>query len=179
MEKARKKLEYFWMYYKWHVILPAAFLMIAAGIIYSFLGEEEMLLNVYLINTGTRLGAAEEIAADFKKESRIGDGKVLLDATLSIDTQDFNENAYTGSLEKITTEVFAHDLDVIIAPMDVVVYYGERGAVDEAAARSLEGSRWEEALGMEEPLYICILKNSGRKEMAEEFISYMLQNQRP
>ena len=174
MEKARERVSYFWDYYKWHVILTAALLLLVIWVITSFLGEEELLLNVYLINTGTRLGATEEIAEDFKKENRIGDGKVLLDATLFVDTQDFNENAYSGSLEKITTEVFAHDLDVMIAPMDVVEYYEERGAVDAGSAISLEGSRWEEALGMQDvPLCICMVKNSERKDMAEAFISYM------
>lgn len=175
MSKTREKLEYFWMYYKWYVIIPIALLLMIVWVISCFLGEEETLLNVYLINTGTHSEVTEEIAKDFKQEQKIKDGQVLLDASLAIDLENLNGMAMSGSLEVITTEVFSHELDVMILTEDVLDYYEKLGAVEKSSAHSLDGSRWEEQLESEESLYICIVKNSERKELAEAFVNYMLQ----
>ncbi len=175
MSKTREKIEYFWMYYKWYVIIPVSILLMIVWVIRCFLGEEEMLLNVYLINSGTHSEVTEEIAGDFKRKQRLGEGQVLIDASLTIDLDNLKGTAMTGSLEKVTTDVFAHELDVMIMPEDILDYYDELGAVEKTSAVSLEGSRWEEQLGSEEPLYICVVKNSQRREAAEAFVRYMVK----
>lgn len=143
--------------------------------------------------------AAGAIGIDPEKE------EVILETGLEIDTQNPESNAMSGTLERMTTSIFSHELDFMICTEEVMDYYAGLGGletVDETWAgdalsggadqeqylvRSRDKSRETDYYGIcindtllsdgDGDTVFCIFKNSKHKDEALTFVRSLFQEE--
>ena len=143
--------------------------------------------------------AAGAIGIDPEKE------EVILETGLEIDTQNPESNAMSGTLERMTTSIFSHELDFMICTEEVMDYYAGLGGletVDETWAgvalsggadqeqylvRSRDKSRETDYYGIcindtllsdgDGDTVFCIFKNSEHKDEALTFVRSLFQEE--
>ena len=82
----RKKIEYFWQYYKWHTILILGIIICVGNIIYTRMSEPKIELNGIILNaTSSGIGErTDNLLANFLKEKKLALSKnnFLFDTSL-------------------------------------------------------------------------------------------------
>lgn len=205
MRSVRKKISDWWTYHRRIVILglfAAAFAVYAAV---SF-GEEE---KTQLL-TGMLINQVREDAVTDRMEAEILGGiggnseteEVFIDATLTMDAQELGKEAISDlntqeSMAKLTTYVYAHELDFLIAEAAVFDYYQNLNAFADldglltreqyealedrlyAADGKAVGIRMDDTefikkyeITLDEPV-IGIISGSERKDAAVKLIAYL------
>lgn len=203
----KERISHIWMYYRGVILILLFIVSAVCYVVYSYASAEpEPALSVVIINnildsetTGQIEGeAALHMGIDTEK------GRVSLDATMNMDLDNEVELAVSGYMEQMTVEIFSHNLDIIIAPADIIKHYFDLGGLEDLqsilsdedfrkyngnyysladeggnkidCAISLEGTLFETKLGNEEAeLMIAIVKSSERKEAGMAFLRYVFQ----
>lgn len=170
-----KKLDNFLYYYKKTLIAGClAAVLLFSGICSYGKGEAEPVLYGVLLNHNV----SEDTAAQVCQKGLLALGKnpdkekIMLETGLTIDVENPEANSMSGILEKMTSQIFSHELDFLIGPEAVMEYYAELGGLyelDETGSYGVDISRT--ALGSEEEtIMFCILKNSEHKDEALLFL---------
>lgn len=143
--------------------------------------------------------AAGAIGADPEKE------EIILETGLEIDTENPESNAMSGTLERMTTSIFSHELDFMVCTEEVMDYYAGLGgleALDEAWAgdalpdgmgpaqclvrsRDKNGETDHYGIRIDDTLLsggggdtvFCIFKNSEHKDEALTFVRSLFQEE--
>ena len=122
-----KKLEYFWYYYKIHIIIIVLLACMFGSILDSILSQKETVLSIAYINAFPNV-EDEEFIQDFEIYLGLNQKKqqVILDSTYYIDETSTSPYATTYS-QKFSTNAMAGKLDVVLADAAHFDYYGNFG----------------------------------------------------
>lgn len=114
----KKKLKYFWDYYKWHVIVPICVIILIASLIHHFVTQKDIAFNAILLN-------ASAISEDNTHPRQFADyagintdkSELLFDTSVQIHGDAADEASYT-SMEKLMIYTATGDLDVMVTDAD-------------------------------------------------------------
>ena len=115
--------DYFWDYYKIHVIIGAALLIFVVMLVKDIASGKPYALNAVFINANT-MESTEEIVNDFAQKENIDLEKetVFIDTATSLSLNSLDGMAVT-TMEKIYAMIAAKELDVIFADPQIFEYY--------------------------------------------------------
>ena len=122
-----KKIEYFWYYYKIHVIIIVLSACMFGNILHSVLSKKETVLSIAYINAFPNIDD-EVFIEDFEIYLDLNPQKqqVLLDSSYYIDETSTSPYATTYS-QKFASNAMAGNLDVVLADVAHFDYYGAQG----------------------------------------------------
>lgn len=106
--------------------------------------------------------------------------QIVLETGMELDVENPESSAVSGDLEKMTTAIFAHEIDFMICTPEVMEYYAGKGALEEISAFTGYGIDITdtEFTGNGEKgnkkIMFCIFKNSGHKEDARIFAESLI-----
>lgn len=197
-DRMKKKLENILYYHKTKILAGiAAAALLAWGIFFFGGGSPETVLYGEAVNVDLSPETAEEacgrgLEALGKDPDR---EQILLETGMEIDTENPEKNASSGNLEKMTTAIFAHEIDFMICTPEVMEYYAEKDALEQMERGEAQGDA--ESVGDDagagavsgygiditaahlsdsgEKVMFCIFKNSEHKEEALEFAESLMQ----
>ena len=122
-----KKWEYFWDYYKIHIIVTVFLACMFGSILHSIMTQKETVLSIAYINAFPNI-EDEIFIEDF--ESYLGlnlkKQQVVLDSTYYIDDESTSPYALTYS-QKFSTNAMAGKLDVVLSDIGNFDFYGNQG----------------------------------------------------
>ena len=121
--------------------------------------------------------------------------QILLETGMEIDTENLEKNAASGNLEKMTTAIFAHEIDFMVCTPEVMEYYAEKDALEQTGRGEAQenaesagddaGAGAVSGYGIDitaahlsdtgEKVMFCIFKNSEHKEEALKFAESLMQ----
>lgn len=122
-----KKMEYFWDYYKVHVIITVFLALMFGSILHTIITQKETVLSIAYINAFPNI-EDEVFIEDFESYLGINPKKqqVILDSTYYIDDTSTSPYAATYS-QKFSTNAMAGKLDVVLADSTNFEFYGSQG----------------------------------------------------
>ena len=122
-----KKMEYFWYYYKIHIIIIVLLACMFGSILDGILSQKETVLSIAYINAFPNV-EDEEFIQEFEIYLGLNQKKqqVILDSTYYIDETSASPYATTYS-QKFSTNAMAGKLDVVLADVAHFDYYGNHG----------------------------------------------------
>lgn len=191
-----KKLEYIWEYYKavFAIILFAAVIIAFIVRLISGLGTVTE-LSVAWINAQESEGQLQSMEEEFRKFGGWEDGKqkVVFDDSYAIHPGQ-TDPMTAISQAKITTDIQAKMLDVMVMTEDVYKNYLEMGAfvdmkevlgkefsdshqellTEEGYALKLTDSIRLKSLYGEEPVYLAVTVRAKNTDNVEKFVKYLL-----
>lgn len=193
------------MYYKGRAAAVLLILILAVYLVSVFSrGQEDDKYSILVVNNYMEGQAKEQLEKAVSACLGISEEQVSVDDSAQLDLSDGRKMAVSGGPEKITTEYFAHSLDVMIAPEDIVEYYSKLGGLKELSGLSKKnlsetesGGLWTEGkdgtngiyalpvkgssiegISGDSSLYLCIFNNSGHQAQNEALLkSFCLENQ--
>ena len=119
----KQKLTYFMDYYKWHVIVSVAALVIVVSIVMEIVNQKDSVLYVCLLNTGEfndtteyMQSLAEYAGIDLNKES------INFDTSMLIEQGQLDQNSVL-STQKFVTYLAAGEMDAMITDLDSMADY--------------------------------------------------------
>lgn len=197
----KKKIEYFWMYYKFPALAAAAVAVILIYFVYAAATQKEPAFTAYLFDAHTDVGQ-DRIAEEFAEYADIDTKEYAVTVDTSFLLADSSVGNYTmTSLARFYTEIGTENLDACIMLEDNFMSYAQSDAfLDLRSCLSEEllthyreslvyvedvpvGIRGDEmALVKETKSYedeTCvfgILYNSGHVENAVKFLNYCLDS---
>ena len=126
-ESFSKKLEYFWDYYKIHVMVTVFLACMFGSILHTIVSQKETLLSIALINAFPNT-EDELLMEDFETYLGLNRKKqqVLIDSTYYLDDDSTSPYATTYS-QKFSTNAMAGKLDVVLADSHNFEFYGNQG----------------------------------------------------
>ena len=126
-ESFSKKLEYFWDYYKIHVMVTVFLACMFGSILHTIVSQKETLLSIALINAFPNT-EDELLMEDFETYLGLNGKKqqVLIDSTYYLDDDSTSPYATTYS-QKFSTNAMAGKLDVVLADSHNFEFYGNQG----------------------------------------------------
>ena len=126
-ESFSKKLEYFWDYYKIHVMITVFLACMFGSILHTIVSQKETLLSIALINAFPN-AEDEFLMEDFENYLGLNSKKqqVLIDSTYYLDDDSTSPYATTYS-QKFSTNAMAGKLDVVLADSRNFEFYGNQG----------------------------------------------------
>ena len=122
----KQKLEYFWLYYKWHVIIAVAAIAAITSFIYEAVTRKETALYALFLNSFV---LAEDSAEAYKQsfldtsEINTDEYEILVDTSLYLQPGSMDENTY-AAVQKVSVYVAAGEIDLIGADQAAFEYYG-------------------------------------------------------
>ena len=122
----KQKLEYFWLYYKWHVIIAVAAIAAITSFIYETVTRKETALHVLFLNSFVLSeDNGEAYEQNFLESTKINtdEYEILVDTSLYLQPGSMDENTYTA-LQKVSVYVAAGDVDLLAADQTAFEYYG-------------------------------------------------------
>lgn len=122
-----KKAEYFWYYYKVHVVVIVFFACLFGSILHSILTQKETVLSIAYVNAFPNV-EDEVFIKDFEDSLGLDPEKqqVTLDSTYYIDEESTSPYAATYS-QKFSANAMAGKLDVVLADTENFAFYGNQG----------------------------------------------------
>lgn len=122
-----KKLEYYWDYYKIHVIVVVFLACMFGSILHTIFTQKETVLSIAYINAFPNVDD-EIFIEDFEHylELNLKKQQVILDSTYYIDDASTSPYAATYS-QKFSTNAMAGKLDVVLADVINFDFYGNQG----------------------------------------------------
>ena len=126
-ESFSKKLEYFWDYYKIHVMITVFLACMFGSILHTIISQKETVLSIALINAFPNT-EDELLMEDFENYLELNRKKqqVLIDSTYYLDDDSTSPYATTYS-QKFSTNAMAGKLDVVLADSHNFEFYGNQG----------------------------------------------------
>ena len=122
-----KKLEYFWDYYKIHVMITVFLACLFGSLLHALVSQKETLVSIALINAFPNI-EDEFLMEDFENHLGINPKKqqVLIDSTYYLDEDSTSPYATTYS-KKFSANAIEGKLDVILADVTNFDFYGNQG----------------------------------------------------
>jgi len=129
-----KKMEYFWDYYKIHVIVTVVLALMFGSILHTIITRKETVLSIAYINAFPNV-EDEIFIEDFESHLGLNRKKqqVLLDSTYYIEDESTSPYAATYS-QKFSTNAMAGKLDVVLADSTNFIFYGKQGFFQDLTA---------------------------------------------
>ena len=126
-ESFSKKLEYFWDYYKIHVMITVLAACMFGSILHGIISQKETIVSIALINAFPNT-EDELLMEDFENYLELNRKKqqVLIDSTYYIDDDSSSPYA-TTYIQKFSTNAMAGELDVVLADSHNFEFYGNQG----------------------------------------------------
>lgn len=150
-----KKMEYFWHYYKVHIIVTVFLAFMFGSILHTMITQKETVLSIAYINAFPNID--DEIFID-DFETYLGlnlkKQQVILDSTYYIDDESTSPYAATYS-QKFSTNAMAGSLDVVLADTANFDFYGNQGFFQDLSTILSE----EDLQKYQERLYYADLPN--------------------
>ena len=118
----KKRFEYFWEYYKWHVFAVACIAFFITSYVYNIVTAKEDMLTVALIDCNSDEASAE----DYTNELIDLMGLDPKEQTVTLDNSFFLSSADTMSYsiaEVFYVKIAAGDIDVVLSPEDTFNRY--------------------------------------------------------
>ena len=130
-----------------------------------------------------------------------GKEQILFETGMEIDVKNPDNNAMSGNLEKMTTAIFAHEIDFMVCTPEVMDYYAGKDSLEKIDALAGAGSdeleeRFEESEdssgervvygvnlsgtaleGADKDTVFCIFRNSERKADTVDFLESIIQKE--
>lgn len=118
----KKKWEYFWDYYKWHVVIIAFVAYFIGSYAYNIITAKDNMLTVALIDCNSNEGTVEEYKNELMDIMEIDtkEQEITLDNSFFLSSAD--TMAYSIA-EVFYVKIAAGDIDVVVAPDDVFNRY--------------------------------------------------------
>lgn len=112
----KEKWNYFWEYYKWHVIVGSIVLVLVIMFIHDMATKKDLIFYGFFINAVADDTASEKFLNDFIELAELDteNYSVSIEDTVSITKGSYDEVSYTSS-QKMTVYLSAGDLDFIAA----------------------------------------------------------------
>jgi len=119
----KEKMQYFWDYYKWHVIVTVAVIAFGASLIYQIVTRKDTALYAAVIN-GIELDANGEYAQGFAEYAGIDQEnyEVILDASMRIDLDALDQTTIASS-QKLVAYIAGKDIDIFITDSQIMEQY--------------------------------------------------------
>ena len=121
----KEKLEYFWLYYKWHVIITVVAIVAITSFIYTTVTKKETSLYALFLNSFV---TAEDSGNSYKQGFLDMAGidcdkyKIIVDTNLYFQPGAMDEDSY-NALQKISIYVAAGEIDLFGADLTTFEYY--------------------------------------------------------
>lgn len=123
----RKKLQYFWDYYKWQTLLVVFVLFAVGSFLYTLATEKEPALYVDFVN-GNSMADTETMEEAFLRYAGLDPDQysALLNPGIIIDLA--GENPYSmAGYQKIMAEAGSDTLDVMLGQKAAILHYAKSG----------------------------------------------------
>lgn len=122
-----KKLEYFWHYYKIHIIVTVFLACFFGSILHPIINQKETVLSIACINAFPNI-ADEVFIEDFETHLNLNRKRqqVLLDSTYYIASDSTSPYAETYS-QKFSVNAMAGNIDVVLSDITNFDFYGAQG----------------------------------------------------
>ena len=121
----KQKLEYFWLYYKWHVIIAVAAIVAISSFIYEAVTRKETALFALFLNSFV---LAEDSGESYKQsfldtaEIDTDEYEIMLDTSLYFQPDSMGEDTYTA-VQKVSVYVAAGEIDLLGADQAAFEHY--------------------------------------------------------
>ncbi len=129
------KLEFFWDYYKWFVIIPVLVVIIVLSFVFSYLYEQrDLSLNIALMNTSDVNEAIYAFKNDYATYRNIDTNELPIEVNYNflhpkvMDEAAAADTTTVASIQKYQAMLLNSKLDVTITTSWVVEAYGEADA---------------------------------------------------
>jgi hypothetical protein len=111
----KQRISYYWLYYKWYVIVAAAILVFIVSFVHNILTRKEDAFAAAFVNAWAQEGA-EDYLQNFAKESGIdlNEYQINMDSNLYI-TQGSLDQATMVTTQKVMVYIASNSLDVLAA----------------------------------------------------------------
>ena len=122
----KQKLEYFWCYYKWHVICTVAAIAIISSFIYKAVTRKDIALYATFLNSYT-LAVDDGEAYEQRITEAIGidtsEYEIMIDNSLYMDLENMTDETTYNTVQKMAVYVAADEIDVLVSNTEVFDYY--------------------------------------------------------
>lgn len=121
----QQKLEYFWLYYKWHLIVGIAAVIAITSFVYNLITQKDTALYVLMLNSfATAEDAGEAYKQDFLKAANIDTDEydAIIDSSLYMDLNSMDEMTYS-TVQKIGVYVAAKELDLFAGDEEIFKHH--------------------------------------------------------
>lgn len=121
-EPFKKRMQYFWDYHKWHVIIITAAVLCIISLIYSSLNGKETAFMLALIDCSSNEGTTDEYKSELAELFNIDTNTqdIILDNSFFLSSMD---TAYASSGEVFSLRIVAEELHAVLSPEDVFNRY--------------------------------------------------------
>lgn len=109
----KEKLSYFWYYYKWHVIVTAAVLVMIVSFVAEQVNKKDPALYAIFLNSWANSELSESYVDGFEEQQNIDTSKyeVSVDTSMFISQNATDESTY-ASVQKLMVFIAAQQVDV-------------------------------------------------------------------
>ena len=122
----KQKLEYFWCYYKWHVIGTVAAIAVIASFIYEAVTRKDNALYAAFLNSFT---IAEDQGEAYKQAVTQAIGidpneyEIMIDTSMYIDLENMTDENTYNTIQKMGVYVAAGEIDTLVTNADIFEDY--------------------------------------------------------
>lgn len=194
----RQKLQYIWDYYKFPIAVGCIILYIFGYILYGQITKKEMILHTAMINVSAGEELTQKLTEDFLTEAGIDPRKNEFIFTpglyLTKDTSDPNIQYTQASQVKLLANIDAQKLDIVIMNQEVFDTFAENDYLYDLSELLSENENAEAyhaitkkspmgldltvsgivaEAGFQDTVYLGVIKNSPRLDMAKTYIDYL------
>ncbi|HIZ14217.1 MAG TPA: hypothetical protein H9817_09875 [Candidatus Mediterraneibacter stercorigallinarum] len=186
-DRIKKKFENILYYHKTKILAGAAAAALLIWGLFLYGGESldtalyGEAVNVQIsrenLDRICRMGI-ESLGKDPQRE------QILLETGTEIDADNPESSAISGGLEKMTTSIFAHEIDFMICTPEIMEYYAGKDALEEISPSDgygidITGTAFTDSEEKaDRQIMFCIFKNSEHKEDARRFAESLLPSDR-
>ncbi|MBR6381256.1 MAG: hypothetical protein IKS07_06230 [Lachnospiraceae bacterium] len=124
----KKKLEYFWEYYKWYVLGGIVAICVIVGLVRTAMNRRDTAFYCVFLNFTEVTEEAEQRADQFLEVLQMDPGKyrVYFDTSLYIRADGASEMSIVSN-EKLMTLLYAQEMDYLIAGEEMFTKYAYQG----------------------------------------------------
>lgn len=204
----KQRIQYIWDYYKLPIVICLIFLYIAGYIVYGHFSRKETLLYTGLVNVAASEQLTDELALGFldflDADSSKAELKLYTGLYLTDNPDDPNHEYTYASRIKTVASIDDEQLDVVLMNKEAFDAFSQSGylynieeLLRDTAPEAL--AEWESDLvtdefpmgllvskqglfkevGFEDDVYLGVIKNSPRMDMAAEYIEYLYSYDSP
>ncbi len=127
----QKKLEYFWDYYRWHLISFLVVLGIIGSFVQSARASKEAILSGICLNCyQSSFEHMDVLAEEFLREQNVDDSKYMVEMNGGMIFDPENAEAAEisyQSIQRIGAQVTVGELDFMIGNLDAMMHFSESG----------------------------------------------------
>lgn len=123
----KQRLQYFWYYYRWHVIVGILVLVFGFSLIKEIVTQKDNAFYAVMLNS-TELDSGAAYAQGFAEYAGIdlNEYEMLFDTSMHISTSSYDESTMSSS-QKLMVYTAAAELDVMVSNTEVLQQYANTG----------------------------------------------------